>query len=450
MVSILKIKPTSRINILVLSAGFFFFSCSYYATKSLITKLNKTLGFYSLALFYITFAFSNFFSPLVVRRFGTKACMIFGLLLYTGWISSSIKVIEWVFILMSFLMGIGAGICWTASGTYLIGCSFKNNIGTNSGIFFFFYLAGNLGGSLLSSLLLNIAKVSNEVFFLIFTSISVLGILILFLIVPVETKIPESKLSVRDNLMSIFRIYKHKRAILVIPMNIITGVSIMLVFGLLTLRIPKNSIPNVMMVYGIANALASMSIGKVIDWLGLKFVLFGCTIVEICAVIISFWAKSGNPLWLFGLIFGLFALSGAGLDTALYPLILHLFPKKIADVNAAFKFPRSLGTGIAFLLGSHMRGNISFIIVLILQFITLLCFIIIDQFIISFNFKKGYKKISDEKNATEKKIEDYMDENENENEDDNNIKDDNNNIQTTKKVFTDYSISSSESPFSSN
>ncbi|KAJ3436081.1 et translation product-related [Anaeramoeba flamelloides] len=387
-------KREKKLNFLLLGFGFFCYSCSYYATKSLMTKIHKQLGFYSLGIFFMVYSFSNIFTPFLVKKFKSKNCMIIGLLFSTFWIISNIKFNTYVFLVSSFFIGVGTGLAWTANGTYIIRSSNLNNVGSHSGFFFLFYLTGNLGGSVSCSIFLNVLEMKDQTLFMVYSSLAIFGIVILLFLKKSEkthhketVNEPEAfqkhsiLISIKRNTFAMFGIFKSIEAILAIPMMMITGLCVLLVFGIISPKLEKNKIPNLLIIYGVMVSLSSFSIGKLVDSFGLKVTLIGCTLIEILAVVLCFFAKSGSSIVLFILIYALFGLSGSGLDTATYPLQMYLFPNRVEDATAAFKFPRTLSTGIGFLVGNHFNGYITFSIVLFLQLLTIVCFLILDRIV---------------------------------------------------------------------
>ena len=81
-----------------------------------MTTVNGKVGFWSLALLYGAFSVANLFSAIVVFFLGERLSLMGGAALYTLFIGANIYVIDWVLLPISFLMGIGAAVLWTAQG----------------------------------------------------------------------------------------------------------------------------------------------------------------------------------------------------------------------------------------------------------------------------------------------------------------------------------------------
>jgi MFS family permease len=73
---------------------------------------------------YVTYTFSAlFFAKFSLRVWGPKPCIMIGLRCLLFYIVSFLFVVifrktKWIFLLGSFVGGIGAGILWTAQSTY--------------------------------------------------------------------------------------------------------------------------------------------------------------------------------------------------------------------------------------------------------------------------------------------------------------------------------------------
>eukprot|EP00466_Bigelowiella_natans_P004834 jgi/Bigna1/88075/estExt_fgenesh1_pg.C_270205 len=111
-----------------LGIAFFLMFAALMPTQNLLTSLNGTLGYYSIAVLYFFMACFGPVAPFVVRYFkGPKTALVAGGLTYTVFqianvllgIKSIPNVINYVILLPpSALVGMGACLLWTAEGLY--------------------------------------------------------------------------------------------------------------------------------------------------------------------------------------------------------------------------------------------------------------------------------------------------------------------------------------------
>ena len=80
-------------RLLILSTGFFLLFTSFATAQSLATKVLDdndfgNLGFYSLGLLYCVFGVCSFIATPIVKKFGTKQCLILGALCYSLYVGT--------------------------------------------------------------------------------------------------------------------------------------------------------------------------------------------------------------------------------------------------------------------------------------------------------------------------------------------------------------------------
>jgi MFS family permease len=132
--------------LLVLSFGFFLLFTAFNTAQSLSVTVLKDndfgeLGFYSLAVLYMSFGVSSFFAAPIVKRCGERTSLVVASLAYIlftavfilpalrsenpdrdGWLLSR-GFIRTIIILTSILDGVGAGVLWVAQGTTIAKCA---------------------------------------------------------------------------------------------------------------------------------------------------------------------------------------------------------------------------------------------------------------------------------------------------------------------------------------
>ena len=153
-------------NVLALSVAFFIIQSAYLSLQNLASSLYATggLGLASLATIYCCYAISCLASPVVIRYVGTKWTIVVSICCYCLYIAMNFYPVYFTLIPAAIVMGLSAGPLWSAQGTHLTssaqnladitGETREAVIGRFNGIFFFFFLASQVPGNLVSSLVL--------------------------------------------------------------------------------------------------------------------------------------------------------------------------------------------------------------------------------------------------------------------------------------------------------
>lgn len=82
----------------------------------LAASLLGSLGTTSVGLIYICFSIAGFFAPTICRRIGARRGLLFGSATYALYVASLVYMVVPVVLLTSALIGVGAGVLWTAQG----------------------------------------------------------------------------------------------------------------------------------------------------------------------------------------------------------------------------------------------------------------------------------------------------------------------------------------------
>ena len=153
-------------NLLALSTTFFIIQSAYLSLQNLASSLYATggLGLVSLATIYGFFAISCLSAPVVIRFLCTKWAIVAAVCTYTLYIAMNFFPEYYTLIPAAFLMGMGAGPLWSAQGTHLTTSAMnladiksekhEAVISRFNGVFFLFFLASQIPGNLVSSLVL--------------------------------------------------------------------------------------------------------------------------------------------------------------------------------------------------------------------------------------------------------------------------------------------------------
>ena len=130
-------------RLLVLSFGFFILFTSFELASSLSGHIMRengfgNIGFYALAIRYLVFGFSSFFTLSIVKRFGTKRCFVVAPLGFTTFVASFIlpayraagadipfskNTMIAILIFASALCGFASSVLWVSQGRYLAECA---------------------------------------------------------------------------------------------------------------------------------------------------------------------------------------------------------------------------------------------------------------------------------------------------------------------------------------
>ncbi|KAJ6250804.1 et translation product-related [Anaeramoeba flamelloides] len=443
----------AQVNAFLTSFGFFFIFCGEESAESLLTKFNDQLGYYSLAILYLTFAFSLLIlAPPLVKMFGPRICMVIGSVSYLTFVLSMINVVPWVFLTAAAFLGFGGAILWCGNGYYLIRITKPSNIGTVTGLFQTLLFMGILTGNIIITICFNFTNLSNRSVFYLLASIIAVGIVCLMLLKRVpkgyskyinnqdridqlsKTK-KKNKTLVKKGNKGNFDTYEEKeelfdgsnldtgielglkkneeagskptvkftdcendnssktdhvnktdqspvkphkitndkndsqknksfyhsikrsvkvtssrKALLIMPIMVIEGLSMAIIYGFLPPMMDKKVIPILMFSFTALKSIFSFITGKLIDRIG-NFVIaiFSILIHTSSTVICFFLAPSKTSL--FFITYILSGIGNAGLNTLQFPLTIKLFPNDTKEAVAMFKFARciALGTSCLFI-----------------------------------------------------------------------------------------------------
>ena len=103
-----------------------------------------------------------------------------------------------------------------------------------------------------------------------------------------------------------------------------------------------------MSTFGVANAVASMMVGKVSDLLGrMPVLIFGC-VLHVVGLIVLVSLDSVNRLEILIPVAVLFGVGDAVFNTQIYGILGYIFTGSSEAAFASFKFYQSASTGILF------------------------------------------------------------------------------------------------------
>jgi Ion channel regulatory protein UNC-93 len=127
--------PNFKVLILY-SFGFFVTMFAFFSAASVYSKVLKekgfgNLGFYGLAVLYVSLSMSSFVAPTIASMLKTQRVLQIGTISFTAWVFTgyvatidniSETMVQIAVILGSIINGFGGSIFWVAQGKYLSHC----------------------------------------------------------------------------------------------------------------------------------------------------------------------------------------------------------------------------------------------------------------------------------------------------------------------------------------
>eukprot|EP00696_Hemimastix_kukwesjijk_P002148 gnl/Hemi2/1262_TR453_c0_g1_i1.p1 gnl/Hemi2/1262_TR453_c0_g1~~gnl/Hemi2/1262_TR453_c0_g1_i1.p1 ORF type:complete len:474 (+),score=77.04 gnl/Hemi2/1262_TR453_c0_g1_i1:42-1463(+) len=162
-----------------LGLAFFVLFSAFAAVQNTVSSvLPGWLGNYSMAVLFGTVVVSCFLVPAVLPVLGERVCMIVGSSTYVVYLLVlTCSTSTWLVLLCSVLIGLGSSLLWVGQGAALTKLCSATHRGKDVGIFWAIFACSNVVGNVLSSFLL--AFFSNTIFFLAFTAVSALAVMML-------------------------------------------------------------------------------------------------------------------------------------------------------------------------------------------------------------------------------------------------------------------------------
>ena len=153
-------------NLLVVSTAVTLMFIPMFGLTNLQSSMNSEggIGVYSIAMSFVAFLLGSLFSPVVVKRYKPKPCLVFGCLAPLFYVLVNFHPTFAFFLPASFILGLSKVILWNAVSTYISeigveesdrkGKPADNVISKYYGIFFLLLQLAFVFGNLISSLVL--------------------------------------------------------------------------------------------------------------------------------------------------------------------------------------------------------------------------------------------------------------------------------------------------------
>ena len=157
---------TNTKNLLVVSTAVTLMFISMFGLTNLQSSMNSEggLGVYSIAMSFVAFVLGSLFSPVIVKRYKPKPCLVFGCLSPLFYVLVNFHPTFAFFLPASFILGLSKVVLWNAVSTYITeigidesdrkGKPADNVISKYYGIFFLLLQLAFVFGNLISSLVL--------------------------------------------------------------------------------------------------------------------------------------------------------------------------------------------------------------------------------------------------------------------------------------------------------
>ncbi|KAJ3439677.1 et translation product-related [Anaeramoeba flamelloides] len=450
-----KALRLTLLRVLQMGVGFSIVFSAFNSTQNLMTRIHGSYGYRSLAILYSVFGFSNLFIPPVIIKIGAKISMVLGAIFYVLYIVSNIKFVPFFYYLASGFLGLGGSLIWGGNGAYIVQVSEKHQLGLVSGVFWGMFQCNQIIGNLLAAIIINAGK-SDSILFMILSCVGAFGwVFLLFLpntkkrqrkndnadfesektqksqndenlkssipsesegeggggsgkekrneISKAKAKVkakgdsqPKSKSKLKENLMMTFRLFTEKRMKYLILIQIFSGITQSIYFGVVPSKIEKKWLSYVMTVFGVIDVLGGVINGKLSDNIGKWPIIIAASIANIAGGVIILFA-SKKRIWLYFLGQAFFGYSDSGFNTQIYSILGLLFNNNEESAFAMFRLLQSLSTAAVFYYGNYLSlfQNICILWAFLLTGLVFLFYLDFKVEKIDQKKRKKYKSIQD-------------------------------------------------------
>lgn len=378
------------LNIFLLGFGFFLLFSAFNTSQVFMTSIFRDKGYIILGIIYGIFSLSNFLSPSIDTKLGSRLTIIISSITYVLFVFSMATRLWYLVSFFSFVIGFGAACLWTSQGVFMTLISEKD-IGLFAGIFFGFFWTSNIAGSLIGSLFVSL-KISYWIMFLLLGCFGIGGVVIFCILrpyVPIEKSPP--KIPMKESLKRSFKILIEIKMILLIPMIFNIG----FLQGIYSGKIPETVgiilgpkwIGYISSIIGVSEIIGSLVVGKLCDKIGNK-------IMMICSCILTFFMCGSVILiqmWIPYMFIAsniLVGLSDSFLNTTTYSVIASLYREETPFAFGTMMLIKSLGTCTNLVVSIFLDLKTLEYIGFILTFISFISFLILDIFVKNPNKEK--------------------------------------------------------------
>eukprot|EP01084_Bolivina_argentea_P251738 422343_1 len=381
--------------------------------QNFATSSDPLLGPISLGILYFFWIISlSTISTSVVNSLTPKYAMFIGSLTYPMYVASGIKLSSTLFasfyMMVSVLIGIGAGFLWVGQSILIVQCanvyerssglSINSRLGTFNGSFNLGMNMSRFVGSLIAAVIFQFNG-SVQTMFIVMIVIGVAGSMTFLFIRKMDlvsqpptntTELQSTKINSRnlaeaiecntvtdketkdasvysntsqcaalkDEINDIALLWKNSTFLCLIPITLSFGLFQTFIAGDIAVAIKDNALKfYVLTIVGFMSGLSSLIIGKCADrYSPLIFIFITCTVFTLVYIFFYFWHIEQEALWIWITVA---VLLGFG-DGALLTLVPQIYPILLGNANAVFANMRILQS-IALLVGFAYYPITSFV-----------------------------------------------------------------------------------------
>jgi MFS family permease len=364
--------PLSMFNVVALGLIFMLLFTAFAPSQNLQSTVNhgSKAGVYALGALYFTFSLANFIAPTIAFLLGERIAMMVGAVGYALFVTANILNHDASYFFPLFLMGgiangLGAAILWTAQGSYITKNSTTDTMGRNNGIFFGLFQISQVAGNLIAAFVLppkekttpESLKGPARKLFIIFSSIAAVAVVSFLILRPAPSNglsSQKKRSTVLQRFVGIFKMFARVPFLLMVLAIVYSGLSQAFFAGNFTKLIGDSKrVGYVMACFGAVDALASVAVGRILDKVGRKVVLFSATFLVlvmtgiICLVSKEYFEKN---IWICILCGILAGISDAGYNTLLTATTGVIFEEDPENAFGAFKFVQATTSAINYVL----------------------------------------------------------------------------------------------------
>ena len=179
------------LKVIHISLSFFLLFTAFYWCANVVSEVYSqnhygSLGFYTIAALYLSFAFSSLTCGPIVAKLGYIRSIQLGAFWYLVWVAAGIlpvtlkktdsvtKLVWSIMILAAILNGFGASILWVGQGIYVSRCCNTENSGLYFGLFWSLLMFSQIFGNLMAAFVIDLF--SQTVMFSVMAFFSFFGV----------------------------------------------------------------------------------------------------------------------------------------------------------------------------------------------------------------------------------------------------------------------------------
>jgi hypothetical protein len=358
-------------NTMILGLAFFWIFLAAATLQDYESTLYQSDGLISLALIYASFGVSSLFAKQIHDVLGNRLSMLVAGFFYSAYALSNIFFSRILYFVASFVVGVAATLLWTAQGVCLTAQSAADDAGFYTGVFLSFYTSQGIFGYLITELLVVNGVLPDFILYL-FVLFVIVGTLLFFLLVYPSPVPAADELDELHNLLhptepasasprsltqrcaawtprlSLSMLLEPKFGHL-LPYMIFVGLYKSFLSGPFPPLFGARLLGWGMLTVAVASFLMSMISGRLVDWLGKKFLLVLASVFFIPGVIMAVWGHLSQRLYFLFISAVLLGFADNCFTTLFFVFIKMLVPPEHTAAGfGCFQFVRTLFTAVAF------------------------------------------------------------------------------------------------------